>query len=218
MKKIVSVILVLTLVLALTGTAMAGCKYKEGQYVKFVKNANCYRKPTSSSRWKDPETIIHKGSVGCVIDVCGSWVAVRLTPPVEDIDGGNTAVVGADGVTRYFWACWVKDSVLGTTSDDYVHVTFSNGGVGMSKALVNIDDAGETRISADCYKHVKATAKVWMHRTASLSNSYGRALHKGDVVKYRRKYGADTRGQIFYGIWYKGHCLWVSSMYSKLVK
>ena len=218
MKKIVSVILVLTLVLAMTGTAMAGCKYKVGQYVKFVKNANCYRKPTSSSKWKDPETIVHKGSVARVIEVRGSWVAVQLTPVVEDIRGGNTAVVGDDGVTRYFWGCWVKDSVLGTTSDDYIHVTFSNGGVGKSLPLVDIPDSGETRISDECYRHVKATAKVWMHKTPSLSNNYGRALHKGDVVKYRRKYGADSRGQVFYGIWYKGNCLWVSSMYSKLVK
>jgi hypothetical protein len=57
-----------------------------------------------------------------------------------------------------------------------------------------------------------------MHKTASLKDNYGKALHKNDVVTYRRIYGADTRGQIFFGIRYKGHCLWVSSKYSKLVK
>ena len=218
MKKIVSVILVLTLVLALTGTAMAGCKYKVGQYVKFVKNSNCYEKNKTSSKWDDPETIIHKGSVARVIEVRGSWVAVQLTPAWVDENAGNIAVIGEDGVVRYFWGCWVKDSVLGTTKDDYIHVTFSNGGVGMSMPVVELKDAGETRISADCYKHVKATAKVWMHKSPSLKNNYGRALHKDDVVKYRRVYGADTRGQLFYGIRYKGNCLWVSSAYSKLVK
>ena len=218
MKKIVSVILVLTLVLALTGTAMASCKFKVGDYYRFVKNANCYEKASSSSKWNDPETIIHKGSVARVIEVKGSWVAVQLTPFMEDANAGNTAVVGDDGVTRYFWACWVKDSVLGDTEDDYIHVTFSNGGVGMSMPLVDIPDSGESRISEDCYKHVKATAKVWMHKTASLKDNYGKALHKNDVVTYRRIYGADTRGQIFFGIRYKGHCLWVSSKYSKLVK
>lgn len=216
MKKIVSLILVLTL--ALTCTAMAGCKYKVGQFVKFVKNANCYEKPKTSSKWDDPETIIHKGSVAQVIDVKGSWVAVRLTPAMDDSKGGNTSYIDENGVKRYFWACWVKDSVLGTTKDDYVHVTFSNGGVGMSMPIVDIADEGDTRLSADCYKHVKATAKVWMHKTPSLKNNYGKALHKDDVVKYRRMYGFDTRGQLFYGIRYKGNCLWVSGMYSKLVK
>ena len=215
MKKIVSVILVL--MLALTGTAMAGCKYKVGEYYRFVKNANCYSEPNSGSKWDDPETIIHKGSVARVIDVKGSWVAVQLTPAVDDIRGGNTAT-DEYGTTRYFWGCWVKDSVLGNTKDDYIHVTFSNGGVGMSLPLVDIPDSGETRLSDDCYKHVKATAKVWMHKTASLKDNYGKALHKDDVVKYRRMYGADTRGQVFYGIRYKGKCLWVSGMYSKLVK
>lgn len=216
MKKIVSLILVLTL--ALTCTAMAGCKYKVGQFVKFVKNANCYEKPKTSSKWDDPETIIHKGSVGQVIEVKGSWVAVRLTPAMDDSKSGNTSYIDENGVKRYFWACWVKDSVLGTTKDDYVHVTFSNGGVGMSMPIVDIADEGDTRLSADCYKHVKATAKVWMHKTPSLKNNYGKALHKNDVVKYRRRYGFDTRGQLFYGIKYKGKCLWVSGMYSKLVK
>lgn len=216
MKKIVSLILVLTL--ALTCTAMAGCKYKVGQFVKFVKNANCYEKPKTSSKWDDPETIIHKGSVGQVIEVKGSWVAVRLTPAMDDSKSGNTSYIDENGVKRYFWACWVKDSVLGTTKDDYVHVTFSNGGVGMSTPIVDIADEGDTRLSADCYKHVKATAKVWMHKTPSLKNNYGKALHKNDVVKYRRRYGFDTRGQLFYGIKYKGKCLWVSGMYSKLVK
>lgn len=171
MKKIVSLILVLTL--ALTCTAMAGCKYKVGQYVKFVKNANCYEKPKTSSKWDDPETIIHKGSVARVIEVKGSWVAVRLTPAAKDSRGGNTYVIDEHGVKYYFWACWVKDSVLGTTTDDYVHVTFSNGGVGMSMPIVDAADEGEFRISPDCYKHVKATAKVWMHKTPSLKNSYG---------------------------------------------
>ena len=109
-----------------------------------------------------------------------------------------------------------------------VYVMYSQGGVGLSytdKALV-LDDADpvdETdwnnyRISPDCMKHVKATASVWMHKESSLKKNYGRALHKGDKVTYRRKWGIDTREIIFYGVKYKGKCLWVSSAYSKLVK
>ena len=69
-----------------------------------------------------------------------------------------------------------------------------------------------------CKNHVKADAKVWMHKTPSLSNSYGKALHKGDKVKYRHLLGMDTRGVVFYGIRYEGKCLWVSCQYTHLVK
>ena len=40
MKKLVAALLVLTLALALTGTAMAACKFKEGDHLKFTKNTN----------------------------------------------------------------------------------------------------------------------------------------------------------------------------------
>ena len=66
--------------------------------------------------------------------------------------------------------------------------------------------------------HVKATAKVWMHKNNSLSKNYGRALRKDDVVKYRHLLGFDSRAIPFYGIRYSGKNLWVSSEYSKLVK
>ena len=74
------------------------------------------------------------------------------------------------------------------------------------------------RLSDDCKKHVKATSKVWMHKTPSLSNSYGKALKKDQKVKYRRAWSLDERLVPFYGVRYNGKCLWVSSLYTKLVK
>jgi len=98
--------------------------------------------------------------------------------------------------------------------------------VGKSVELLTFDDEDSTdemdfddlRISADCYKHVKATASVWLHKESSLKKNYGAALHKGDKVTYRRKWGIDSRFVVFYGVRYNGKCLWVSSRYSKLVK
>ena len=235
-KRTVAALLVLTLVLALTGSAMAGCKIKVNDFVKFVKNSNCYAGPKASTKWDDLETVIRKGSIVKVVGTKGSWVRVQLTPAFDNCKLGNTYSI-VDGVKYYFFGCWVKEDVLKVCDKDYIDVTFANGGVRMSKQLsVPMDDkgeymdrtniftvleslnAGKTRLSPDCDKHVKAKAKTWMHKTPSLSDSYGQALHKGDKVTYRRKWALDSRATIFYGIKYKGKCLWVSEKYTKIVK
>jgi hypothetical protein len=113
-------------------------------------------------------------------------------------------------------------------------VTFSNGGNGKSKPLnwkngkiVVYKDTGYypsaahpdgTRYSKDCMKHVKVLGKTYLHYTPSLSNSYGKALKKDQKVKYRRVWSLDDRLVPFYGVRYNGKCLWVSSLYTKLVK
>lgn len=202
MKKLIAALLVLTMVLALTGSAMAA-SICIGDYVKFTKNAYAYEKPHSYNRAKDPEVIVSKTSVGQVVDKCNGYYKIRVTPIID----------GA------YYACWFKsgDVKLSNPVDatlDGVAVRFSNGGNGFSKPLLGLvkDDINTDKC------HVKATGKVWMHKTPSLSNSYGKALHKDDVVKYRHLIGFDTRGVGFYGIRYDGKCLFVSSGYSKLVK
>lgn len=223
MKKLIAALLVLTMVLALTGSAMAGCKFKIHQYVKFTKNASAYTEPKDSKKTNDPETIVSKGSIGCVEGISGDWVLVRLS--LYGIDGGN--FICPDYGTC--WCGWFKSGDLkaskaaAVTGD--VAVRFSNGGNGLSKpgfrdaqGFYFWKDEGETRISDNCYKHVKTTGKVWLHKTPSLSNSYGKALQKDQKVKYRRAYSFDDRGVRFYGVRYEGKCLWVSALYSKLVK
>ena len=237
-KRIVATLLVLTLVLALTGgSAMASCKFKVYDFVKFVKNSNCYADSKSSSKWDDPETIIRKGSVARVMGTKGSWVALQITYAYKDDSRFGNAFSEVDGVKWYYWGCWVKEDVLKATKQEEINVTFSNGGIGKSRPVSQIlDDTGsyadrtstytiaqsvqegKTRLSPDCDKHVKVKAKTWMHKTPSLSNSYGQALHEGDKVTYRRKWALDSRMTIFYGIKYKGKCLWVSEKYTKLVK
>jgi len=145
------------------------------------------------------------------------------------------------------WAYWFKTSTLDTIKEDkhkYIDVTFSNKGVGKSQAFKNDDgeilvyndegddfDAAEwfigeligeetenTRITPDCMKHIKVDSKVWLHKNPCLSANYGKALKKGDKLTYRRKWSFDTRGTIFYGVKYKGKCLWISEKYSHAVK
>ena len=215
MKKLVAALLVLTMVLALAGSAMASCKIKLYDCVKFTKNTVAY----NCKGGKATSTIVRKGSYAVVKKVSGNWVELWLNPN-EDVTAWfktdnlkvapNGKKVGTGAYAYYI----------------YYYVIYSQGGVGKSSELIVYDDEDPTdefdyndvRISPDCYKHVKATAKVWLHREASLKKNYGVALHKDDKVKYRRKWGVDTRGIIFYGVKYKGKCLWVSSAYSKLVK
>jgi len=215
MKKLVAALLVLTMVLAMAGTAMASCAIKEWDCVKFTKNTVAYKcrdgKPTS--------TIVRKGSYALVKKVCGNWVQLYLDNELEN--------------TRWFKTANLKVCNAGKkigsgefASRIYIYVVYSQGGVGLSRELAVYDDEdpddefdyNDLRLSADCYKHVKAKASVWLHKEASLRKNYGVALHKGDKVTYRRKWGVDTRAIIFYGVKYKGKCLWVSSEYSKLVK
>ena len=105
MKKLVAALLVLTMVLALTGSAMAGCKFSIHQYVKFNKNAYAYTEPKNSKKTNDPATIVSKGSIGYVEEVSGNWVLVRLTP----YETGGNYVCPANG------SCW---AVEGITSPD----------------------------------------------------------------------------------------------------
>ena len=203
MKKLVAALLVLTMVLALTGSAFAE-SICVGDFVKFTKNSYAYTAPHADKRSSDPEVIISKLSIGQVIAKKNGYYQIRLTPVQSDLT---------------FMAAWfkkgdVKLSKAAAATGD-VLVRFSNGGNGFSKAIAGsiIPDIINTN---KC--HVKATAKVWMHYTPSLSNSYGKALHKDDKVKYRHVIGMDTRGVPFYGIRYSGKNLFVSSAYSKLVK
>lgn len=242
MKKLVAALLVLTMVLALTGSAFAAC-IKPETFVKFTKNSYAY-KETSHGMKKitDPEVIVRKGSRAFVWAVKGNYAFVQLTPAyVEDDRLGNSFYLNDEDEKCWFWGYWFKLSTLAliVNPDHYViDVTFSNGGNGKSLAvaedgkIIVYKDKGEwmaeadeedwmereIRLSPDCMKHLKATAKVWMHKTPSLSQSYGKALHKDDKVGYRRVWGFDTRGTIFLGIKYKGKCLWVSSKYTKFVK
>ena len=213
MKKLIAALLVMSMLLALAGTAMAACNIDVGDCVRFTKNTTAY----NHKGGKATSTIVRKGSYALVKRVCNDWVELYLDP----LDYN---------VTRWFkTANLVVDNQGKKLADDtyfYIYVIYSQGGVGKSTELFVFEDADSVdendidnvRLSPDCYQHVKATAKVWLHKESSLKRSYGVALHKGDVVSYRRKWGYDSRFMIFYGVKYKGKCLWVSSNYSKLVK
>jgi hypothetical protein len=213
MKKLIAALLVMTMVLALAGTAMASCRIKAGDCVRFTKNTTAY----NHRGGRATNTIVRKGSYALVKRVCNDWVELYLDP----LDSCITRWFKTDNL--------VVDSKGKKIADDtyfYIYVIYSRGGVGKSSELyvfedadsVDENDTDNVRISPDCYQHVKATAKVWLHYTPSLSDSFGKALRKDQKVNYRRRYSFDDRGVMFYGVWKSGKCLWVSSLYTKLVK
>jgi len=212
MKKLVAALLVLTMILALVGSALADGKFQEGACVRFTKNTVAYKHKCG----KATSTIVRRDSYAIINRVSGDWVEL---------------ILDYTGITRWF----KTDNLVVTKQGKYVpvveealyiDVTYAQGGVGKSVELISFDDKDPTdeldyddlRISADCYKHVKATAPVWLHKEYSLGKNAGDALRKDQKVTYRRKWGIDSRFVVFYGVKFKGKCLWVSSRYSKLVK
>ena len=192
MKKLIAALLVMTMVLALAGNAMASCRIKAGDCVRFTKNTTAY----NHRGGRATNTIVRKGSYALVKRVCNDWVELYLDP----LDSCITRWFKTDNL--------VVDSKGKKIADDtyfYIYVIYSRGGVGKSSELyvfedadsVDENDTDNVRISPDCYQHVKATAKVWLHKESSLKRSYGVARHKGEVVSYRRKWGYDSRFMIF---------------------
>lgn len=217
-KKTVAALLVLLLALALTGTAMAACKFKAGDHLQFTRNTHVYSGPQDRRK---TDTIIHKGSWARVIGTKGyKWVKMQLNYKDASKTGwfktGNLKLM-ADPAK--YWTDVNFRNPQGEVIADFglvdIYVTYSSFGKGMSSETTHyyIDD-----VTPACYDHVKVDATVWMHRVAALQKLYGKALHKGDRLKYRFRVGIDNRGIWFYGIRYKGKDLWVSAQYSHLEK
>lgn len=205
MKKIVAALLVLTMVLALTGSAMAGCKFPEGKWVEFKKNAPVYNCVDGKAK----KAIVHKGSTSQVVEnYKDEWVKLYI----DDI-----------GTTRWF----KTDALKGwkgkkVKMDDgtcvylqFVRVTYAQGGVGMSKYYEETEDI----ITPSCYKYVKADkGSVWMHKHSCLKYNLGQAIPKGKKGKYQFAFGVDERGVLFWKVRYNGKCGFVSSEYTTLTK
>ena len=218
MKKRVAALLVLAMVLALTGSAMAACKFKVGDHLKFTRNTNVYSAPRDRNK---TDTIISKDSWAKVICTSGSkWVKLQL----NFLDKNKTGWFKVDNMKlisdpNKYWKDVNFRNPEGDVIADFgmvdICVTYSKLGKGLSSETAHyyIDD-----VTPNCYDHVKADATVWMHKVAALQKRIVPALHKGDKVKYRFRVGIDNRGIWFYGIRKNGKDLWVSAQYSHLVK
>ena len=217
MKKLIAALLVLALALALNGAALASCQFSKGTRVEFKRNAAAYFDHYNCEK---SDTVVRKGSIAVVRRTYGdNWVELYLNAG----DESKTAWFKTSSLKK---TCKVVEIEAGSkTWEVYVFVCYAKGGENGSDTYMGpfndsgkwFDDGGY-RISENCYKRVKATGNVWMHKEPSLNRQCKTALRKNDKVSYRRKWALDDRLVPFYGIRYRGKCLWVSAQYSKLVK
>ena len=198
MKKIVAALLVLTMVLALTGTAMAACKFKKGDYVKFCADKIGF---TTHNTSKKSDVKIKAGSIAQVVCGCGdNWVKLKLTPTGKKV--------------LWFKTDKLKKTEASELNEDGVVCIFITGGTNQSKAD---EDLGEIEFKTTDYK-VKVTGDTWLRKTSSLACAKQEKVKKGAKLTYKGVVGFDNHGVAFYKVCYKGNIRWISEAFSKLCK
>ena len=190
MKRIAALLLVLTMVLTLTTTAMAANKIKADMFVMLKRNATAYSAAKAS---KATKSVAMKGSTGYVNKVSGKYAKV---------------VVNAySGKTVFF-----KLADLQETTQDSILVAWVKGGDGMSSAV-----KGSVMSFSPEKKKVKATGNTTLRKGYSLSYKAGGDVKKGEVLKYLGYAGYDDRMVVWYKVRYKNNIRWISSLFSKLI-
>ena len=119
MKKLVAAMLVLTMVLALTATAVAECKFDQYDCVRFTKNTVAY----NHKNGKATDTVVNKGSYAMVECVSGNWVKLWL-----DLEGNVKRWFKTDNLTHGGEGKYIAEFGMYLP----VYVTYSRGGVGKS--------------------------------------------------------------------------------------
>ena len=189
MKKLISMLLVLVMVLALASTAMADCHLERYDWVKFTRDAHAY---TAARDSKKTENVVKAGSVAQVERVCGDFV--RL-------------VVNVNAMTM----CWFKCSALEkiTTGVRISNVIWAKGGKGMSTS-VSIE-----KINGIKGYYVKVTGHTNLRKNPGLECKSQGVVEKCTLLKTTGYIGADNRIIIpgtynWVQVCYKGKKLWVS--------
>ncbi len=189
MKKFVSVLLVLTMVLAVTATAVAACNIKAGMWVEFKKDSPAYTAAKSS---KKTNNVVAKGSYAECDKVCGKYARLIVN--------------SASDIKR-----WFKTSDLKETSEqERAHVIWAKGGRGMS-SRTDVR-AFDKNIKG---KYVKVSGHTNLRGTYSLHCKGQGVVEKGKLLKLTGNLGIDDRNVVWLEVCYKGKKLWLSSAYIK---
>jgi hypothetical protein len=193
MKKLISMLLVLTMTLALASTAMAACNLERYDWVEFVKDANSY---TAAKASKKTNNVVKAGSVAQVERVCGDYV--RL-------------IVNVDAMTM----CWFKSSALKEiTSNRMTNVVWAKGGKGMSTSVTM------ERIEGIKGYYVKVTGHTNLRSFPGLERKSQGVVEKCALLKTTGYIGVDNRIMIpgsynWVQVCYKGRHLWASANFLK---
>lgn len=189
MKKFVSALLVLAMVLALASTAMAACDISKG-WVKFTRNAHTYSAPKNS---KKNVSAVKCGSVAKCDKVCNSFARV---------------IVSVSGDKRWFKASALKQ--VTKKKDQVFHVVWAKGGKDMS--LVDMKKTKLIGLSGT----VKVTGHTNLRKQPSLECKSQGVVESGKCLKLTGYVGMDDRGVVWYEVCYRGQKLWLSDNFAKL--
>ena len=187
MKKFLSVLLVLTMVLAIAGSAMAGCKFEKNDWVKFKCDSNAYNAAKSS---KKTNNVVAKGSVAQVKGVCGKYVKLRVNV--------------ASKIDKWFKACDLKDAAY---YEEFTQVVWAKGGKGMSTRNWDYPIVPDENLKN---LYVKTSGHTNLRKTPSLHCKSQATLEKCVLLKLTGNIARDNRGYDWYEVCYKGKKLWLS--------
>jgi len=184
MKKFVSALLVLTMVLAVAGSAMAAAKFELYKMVEFKCDSNAY---TAAKASKKTNNVVQKGSVAQVRCVSGKYVKLRVNQAAK--------------TEKWFKACDLKK-----TNATRIHVVWAKGGKGMSTKKGGIDDFSYL------YKglYVKVSGHTNLRKTPSLHCKSQAVVEKCALLKLTGRVGGDDREVQWFEVCYEGKKLWIS--------
>ena len=202
MKKLIAALLVLSIALALTGTAFAKAKFTknqaaEGLFVKFNSNVYGYNDHRNSSKSK---IIVRKNSVGLLVDTYGSkWAQVVVT------DGAMNAM----GKEKVLWFGVDSLEALEDQESGFISCTFGAGGSGLS------EQEGVVKFKALKGKKITLTGKANLRKTGSLKGKSQGVVRKDQKLTCTGKVAYDSRLVVFFQVKYNGNKYYVSSEYVK---
>ena len=190
MKKFVSMLLVLSMVLALCGTAFATAK--AGYYVYFKCDTNAYTAAKSSAKTK---SVAAKGSYGYCDKICGKYARV---------------IVNASANTKV----WFKKCDLNVTDVEAITVVWAKGGKGMSTCRKWTIETNKRLFKGK----IKVTGHTNLRKNCGMKFKSQGVVEKCDKLKLTGRYGYDDRGIAWLEVCYKGQKLWISSVYVELAE
>ena len=193
MKKIVAALLVLTMVMALAGTAAMAASKWVGNYVVLTEDANAYTGPKSS---KKTDSVAKEGSRGLCVDTCGSYAKVVVNM--------------GDGTTAWFKKC---DLDVDANQDlPVILFIWAKGGKGMSKCLKNTIGTNK----AIFHGKIKVTGHTNLRKNPGMKFKSQGVVEKCDKLKLTGRYGYDNRPIAWLEVCKDGKKLWISTMFVEL--
>ena len=187
MKRFIAAFLVLTMIFALSATAMAATQYAEGDWVVLRRDATAYSAAKSS---KATGSVAERGSVAKVVKQNGEFVKVKVA---LSKDSNKTTYFKKSDLKRYTGK-----------SEPMILIYWVKDGTGMSRSLDWIDDYYPKMTK------VRVTRTTDLRKTNGLEYKSRGVVEKGEVLEYLGKMGYDDRGVGWYKVRKGGKTLWIS--------